>query len=121
VKRTLLVRVRAGSAPELVERFERDLLAMPRHIPSIRNWALSRTDPALQPTRWTHVWEQEYASLDGFLVDYMSHPWHWGRVDGWFDPECPQRIAELDVANVFCAAPATILGWAATAGSRPGA
>jgi hypothetical protein len=113
IKRTLLLSVRPGSPQERVERFERDLLAMPRHIQSIRNWALSRTDPALQPTRWTHVWEQEYAELDGLRVDYMSHPWHWGHVDGYFDPECPQRIAELEVAHVFCAAPASILGWAA--------
>lgn len=115
VKRTLLLRVRPESPRGEVERFERDLLAMPRHIASIRNWALSRTDPALQPTGWTHVWEQEYDDLDGFLVGYMSHPWHWGRVDGWFDPECPQRIAEPEVVNVCCAAPATLLGWAAHA------
>jgi hypothetical protein len=24
----------------------------------------------------------------------MMHPVHWGLVDGWFDPECPQRIVD---------------------------
>ena len=24
----------------------------------------------------------------------MLDPIHWGLVDGWFDPECPQRIVD---------------------------
>jgi hypothetical protein len=120
IKRTLLLRTRPQATPEAVARFERDLLAMPRQIASIRNWALSRPDPALQPTRWTHVWEQEYEELSGLQRDYMSHPWHWGRVDGWFDPECPQRIAELELVHVFYRAPGTILGWAASPAPAPG-
>ena len=122
IKRTLLLRTRPGAPPEVVARFERDLLEMPRQIASIRNWALSRPDPALQPTPWTHVWEQEYEELSGLQRDYMEHPWHWGRVDGWFDPECPQSIALPRIAHVFWEAPATILGWAAGAeASRPAA
>ena len=57
------------------------------------------------------MWEQEYADVSGLEVDYMMHPYHWGLVDGWFDPECPQRIVDLRVAHVYCPAAETILGW----------
>jgi hypothetical protein len=117
IKRTLLLRVLPGSPPERVAAFERDLLGMPGHIAAIRNWALSRTDTSLCPTRWTHVWEQEYRDVAGLEVAYMNHPYHWGLVDGWFDPECPQRIVDSALAHVYCAAPATVLGW--TAGQAP--
>ncbi len=42
VKRTLLLRVRAGSAPDAVDRFESNVVEMPEHIASIRSWSLSR-------------------------------------------------------------------------------
>ena len=111
VKRTLFLEVEHGADPEAVARFERDLRGMPRYIASIRNWACSRTDPGLQPTHWTHVWEQEYATLEGLQVDYMVSPYHWGVVDGWFDPERPQRIVSPTLAHVHCPAESTILGW----------
>jgi hypothetical protein len=111
IKRTLLLRVLPGTAAEVVEHFERDIMAMPIHIDSIRNWAFSRPDSTACPTTWTHVWEQEFPDRSGLEVDYMMHPYHWGRVDGWFDPECPQRIVDLRVAHVYCAAAETILGW----------
>src|ERR1700674_72248 len=59
VKRTLLVRVRSGTPADIRERFEAELAAMPRHIDTIRSWALSRVDQVAAPSRWTHVWEQE--------------------------------------------------------------
>ncbi len=111
VKRTLFLEVEQGAEPDAVARFERELMGMPRYIASIRNWACSRTDPELQPTHWTHVWEQEYATLDGLLVDYMVSPYHWGLVDGWFDPERPQQIVSPALAHVYCPAASTILGW----------
>jgi len=85
VKRTALFRVLPGVPDAVVDRFAQDTLAMPAHIPAIRNWRLSRAVPldwdatAAQP--WTFVWEQEYVDLDGLNVDYMVHPHHWAHVD----------------------------------------
>ena len=111
IKRTLFVRVFPETAPDLLERFEADIMRMPDYIPSIRNWAFSRTDTRLQPTRWTHVWEQEYDDLAGLQAEYMLSPFHWGLIDGWFDPECPQRIVENRFAHVFCEANSSVLAW----------
>jgi hypothetical protein len=111
VKRTLLLRVLPDADPRRVAGFERDVLAMPRHIEAIRNWSLSRADTDAQPTPWTHVWEQEYRDANGLEVDYMLHPHHWGVVDGWFDPECPGRVVDDVLAHVYCPAASTILGW----------
>ena len=111
VKRTLFLRVEEGAEAEALARFERELRGMPRYIASIRNWACSRTDPALQPTHWTHVWEQEYQTVDGLRVDYMVSPYHWGVVDGWFDAERPQRIVSPVLAHVYCPAASSILRW----------
>lgn len=113
VKRTLLLRVLPDTPREAVERFERDMLGMPRYIDAIRNWAFSRADPELHPTPWTHVWEQEYRELRGLQEDYMLSPYHWGLVDGWYDPESPQRIVDTNLAHVYCPAATTILGWEA--------
>lgn len=117
VKRTLLLRVRPGAPAPYVEQLEHDLAAMPAHIPAIRNWSLARVDPALQPSSWTHVWEQEYRTLDGLAVDYLASPFHWGWVDRWFDPEMPEHIVDVRLAHVFTHADASILSWdAALAG-----
>ncbi len=111
LKRTLLLRVLPETPSEVVAQFERDILGMPDHIDGIRNWAFSHPDSSLYPTSWTHVWEQEYLDQHGFDADYMMHPYHWGLVDGWFDPECPQRIVDPAFAHCLCPAEATILGW----------
>ncbi|MFG2887717.1 Dabb family protein [Streptomyces sp. NPDC048297] len=102
VKRTLLLTVRPGTPAGLVAGLERDLLAMPAHIPAIRSWALSRVDRARTPSRWTHVWEQEFADVAGLTEDYLGHPYHWTRVDRWFDGEVPGGgIVEPALAHVF--------------------
>jgi hypothetical protein len=106
VKRTLLLRVRAGAPAELVARFEADLVEMPDHITSIRSWALSRTSGS---TRWTHAWEQEYATLDGLTGEYMLHPFHWTTVDAWFDPEVPEHVVEPELAHLFARYDAPVL------------
>ncbi|POX57194.1 hypothetical protein C3489_00240 [Streptomyces sp. Ru71] len=101
VKRTLLLTVRPGTSGTLVARLERDLLAMPDHITAIRSWALSRVDQSLTPSRWTHVWEQEYADLGG-LAAYLGHPYHWTCVDRWFDGEVPGGgVVAPELAHVF--------------------
>ena len=91
LKRSLIVGVEEGTAPEEVERFERQIMEMPAHIPAIRNWAFGRVDQGLEPTRWTHVWEFEMQDAKGFQA-YMESPFHWGVVDRWFDPEWTGRI-----------------------------
>ncbi|MEU8530977.1 Dabb family protein [Streptomyces sp. NPDC048629] len=93
-----------GTPPETVARFEADVMGMPEHITAIRAWALSRvtTDvgrPA--PARWTHVWEQEFADVDGLTGDYLLHPYHWTYVDRWFDPELPTSIVSPALAHVY--------------------
>jgi hypothetical protein len=109
VKRTLLLRVRPGAPPAATAQFEAELAAMPDYIPTIRSWALSRADHRLAPTRWTHVWEQEYETVDGLRGGYMMSPYHWAGVDRWFDPEVPASIVEPEVAHVFYAAPGPVL------------
>jgi len=98
IKRTLLLRVRPGTAPSAVERFEADLAAMPVHISTIRSWRLSRV---VKNPRWTHAWEQEYETLDGLTGEYMLNPFHWTTVDGWFDAEVPHHIVEPELAHLF--------------------
>jgi Stress responsive A/B Barrel Domain len=110
VKRTLLLRVQADASRAEVEAFERDMLAMPSHVPAIRNWSFARAIGAhAVSTHWTHVWEQEFATLDGLTLDYMMSPYHWGLVDGWFDAECPQCIVSPRLAHVFCNARESVL------------
>jgi Stress responsive A/B Barrel Domain len=101
VKRTLLLRVRADVDGAVRQQFESDLVAMPRHIASIRSWALSHVDARRSPSRWTHAWEQEYASVAGLRDDYMTSRYHWACVDRWFDPEVPGWIVERELAHVF--------------------
>jgi hypothetical protein len=92
--RCLVVSVDAGTAAGTIRQFERDLLLMPTFVKAIRNWALSPVILAGGQRRWTHIWEQEFDDVAGLEGEYMLHPVHWGLVDGWFDPECPQRIAD---------------------------
>ena len=83
-------------------------MAMPDDIPAIVNWALSRV-VGPPSTRWTHCWEQEYYTLDGLKVDYMMSPHHWGLIDGWFDPEMPRQIVDLNLAHVYHATDRSVL------------
>lgn len=105
IKRTALFRAFPGVAPARRDRWERDLLEMPAHVPAIVNWRLSRAIPldwsrsAVPP--WTHVWEQEYEQLEGLTVDYMVHPHHWAHVDRWFDPESGDQIIDTALCHAF--------------------
>lgn len=109
VYRVLLLSIDEGTDPESVARFEAETRMMPHYIPAIRNWQLSRADAAVGERRWTHVWEQEYADAGGLLGPYMLHPYHWARIDRWFDPECPERIVDARLCHSFCALEASIL------------
>ena len=109
VYRVLLLSVDDGCAPDTVAQFEAETRMMPHYIPAIRGWQLSRVDAAVGARRWTHVWEQEYAGVEGLLGPYMLHPYHWARIDRWFDPECPERIVDARLCHSFCALEASIL------------
>ena len=111
VKRTLFLRVLPETPKETQARFEDDLRRMPAYVSTIRNWALSRCDPSLHETPWTHVFEQEFDDVEGLLGEYMGSAFHWGYIDGWFDPECPQRIVDTRLAHVFCEASTSVLAW----------
>jgi len=114
IKRTNLVRVRDGARPESVEQWARACVALPDRVPAIRNWSFGRV-AALGPTsprvRWTHAWEQEFEVLEGLSEDYMASPYHWGFLDGWYDPEMPQCIMDPDLAHLYCSASQNVLRW----------
>jgi hypothetical protein len=56
----------------------------------LRGWRLARALP--HPTHpWSLVWEQLFAGDDA-LSEYMRHPFHWTRIDPFFDPEHPAVI-----------------------------
>jgi len=116
VKRTLLLRVEPGTRAEPLAAFERDMLAMADHVPAIRNWSFGRVredGPTPGPSRWTHHWEQEFESEAGLQQDYMLTPYHWGHLDGWFNPEHPECIVDVWLAHVFCPATDSVLSWPA--------
>jgi hypothetical protein len=112
IKRTLFLRVFPDTPRDRVLRFDADMCGMPDHIPAIRNWAYHHADPALHPTSWTHVWEQEYLELEGLQGDYMLSPYHWGFIDLYFDLESGVQIVDKKLAHVFYRAEGegTILG-----------
>lgn len=102
VYRTLLLRVSPDTETDIVTQFEDELRAMTRFIPAIRAWQLSGVDEAIGDSQWTHVFEQEFADLDGLTGPYLMHPIHWSVVDRWFDPECPGFIVRDRLCHSFC-------------------
>jgi hypothetical protein len=110
VYRTLLLRVAPEVPAATVISFERELALMPRHIPAIRAWQLSPVDEAIGATAWTHVFEQEFADIDGLMGPYLMHPIHWAVIDRWFDPETTDVIVRDRVCHSFCAIADRMLG-----------
>jgi hypothetical protein len=114
IKRTNLVRVLESAASDDVARWTREVPVLADCVPAIRNWSLARVR-AIGPTkprvRWTHAWEQEFETLEGLLQDYMASPYHWGYLDGWYDPEMPFCIMDPDLAHLYCAATTNVLSW----------
>lgn len=106
--RTLLFRVRPEAGAAHVAGLERDLLRMPAYMQRMRGWRLSRVTT---PGTWTHVWQQEYAELGDLLGEYLMHPYHWGWVDRWFDPEFAEWTVELPLCHGFCPLPTSVLDW----------
>lgn len=102
VYRALLVRVLPDTPQATVARFEHELSLMPRYVPAIRAWQLSRVSEAVGTTAWSHVFEQEFADVDGLMGPYLMHPIHWAVVDRWFDPETTDAIIRDRVCHSFC-------------------
>ena len=109
VYRTLLLRVSAETDAADVARFEQELSSMPRYVPAIRAWQLSRVTEAVGASGWTHVFEQEFCDVDGLMGPYLLHPIHWAVVDRWFDPETTDVIVRDRVCHSFCAMPNPVL------------
>lgn len=109
VYRALLLRVHPGTDAATVARFEADLRQLPRYVPTISAWQLSTVDAAFGSTEWTHVFEQEFTSVEGLMGPYLMHPVHWAVVDRWFDPECTDVVVRDRVCHSFCASPAPVL------------
>lgn len=109
VYRTLLLRVQPDTPEGTVARFERELSSMPRYLPTIRAWQLSRVSAAVGTSSWTHVFEQEFADVEALTGPYLMHPVHWAVVDRWFDPETTDVIIRDRVCHSFCAIPAAVL------------
>jgi hypothetical protein len=103
--RTLLLRARPGVAAQQIEMLEQDLLSMPNYMQGIRNWNLSKVT---SPSSWTHVWQQEYTRIDDLLGEYLLHPFHWGWVDRWFDPEFPEWTVD-NLSHAFCPLQTSVL------------
>jgi hypothetical protein len=109
VYRALLLRVQPETEAATLAWFERDLLTMPRYVPTMTAWQLSRVAEPLGTTAWTHVFEQEFTDIDALLGPYLMHPIHWAVVDRWFDPECPEVIISDRVCHSFCELPCSVL------------
>lgn len=105
----LLCADQAPTQPRL-EQFSREMLQMPRHIGAIANWRLSPVLEAGGTLGWTHVWEQDYAGIEGLFGPYMMLPYHWAHIDRWFDPECPDWLVNPHLCHSFCASNRPIAG-----------
>ncbi len=104
IQRTLLLAVREGVDTDDVATFERQLADMGRYVDAIRNSSLSRVDEVWGATgrRWTHVWEQEFRTLDDLNGPYMNHAYHFGLVDTWFDPQAPNHLVDTTLVHAMC-------------------
>jgi hypothetical protein len=100
VWRVLLFRVTPQGFPDAARQLEDGLLLFPKYIPAIRNWGLNPVAVVEGPKAFTHVWEQEFDSLEGLTKDYMDHPIHWAFVDAWFDAEYPQYVVDPALTQV---------------------
>lgn len=98
IARTLLLKVKHDASEDQRYGLENDTLAMPNHLQGICNWSFSRT---VDNDKWSHVWQQEYASIDDLTGEYMMHPFHWAWVDRWFDSEMPEHCVEATLCHAF--------------------
>ena len=102
VYRLLLISVNKAPDAASVAQFEDETYEMGSYIPGILRWRISRVQEASGARPWTHIWEQEYQDLDGFLKSYMLHPHHWAWINRWYDPECVEHMIDNQLCNSFC-------------------
>jgi hypothetical protein len=100
--RTLFLSVNKAPNPEAVALFDAETYEMGTYIHTIKNWQVSRVKEAGGSRPWTHVWEQEYEDISGLHGAYMLHPHHWGHIDRWYDPECPDFMIDTFLCHTFC-------------------
>jgi hypothetical protein len=110
VYRTLIMTIKPGIGAPSIAQFDKELAGMPQYISSIKNWQLSHASEASGSRQWSHVWEQEYENLEGLTGPYMDHPFHWGLVDRWFNPECSQWIVDKVLCHTYCEFKSSVLG-----------
>lgn len=111
--RLLVLALEEGTPDAVRAQFEAEMAAMPRYVSTIHRWNFGRVVDSGRPTRWDYLWEQEYTDLAGFRGEYMNHPYHWGFIDRWYDPENSGRIVKPYVCNSFCSidAPVMFTSW----------
>lgn len=102
IYRALLVRLRPGVASGKVRRFEREMREMATYVGAIRNWGFSRVIESRGARAWDYVWEQEFADAGALAGPYMNHPYHFGWIDRWFDPESQDWILDTRLCHSFC-------------------
>lgn len=107
--RALVVKTFNTADPATVHALEDLLLLFPKYISTIRSWCLGQVLSAEGPKQFTHVWEQEFDSVEGLTGEYMDHPLHWGVVDGFFDAELPNYIIEGHVIQAVADIDDTIM------------
>jgi hypothetical protein len=110
VYRTLIMTLRPNTRPQDAAQFDKELAGMPKYISSIKNWQLSHATEGSGSRKWSIVWEQEYENLNGLTGPYMDHPFHWGLVDRWFNPECSQYIIDKVLCHTYCEFNNSVLG-----------
>lgn len=108
IKRTILVRVRAGTETAVVEAFEQALAQTPLFITAIDNWRLSRVASSTGPVGWTHCFEQEAVDASVFVGDYLNHPYHWSVVERLFHPDAPERVSDAFLHTLYPTAHAVL-------------
>lgn len=119
VYRTLLLAVAPDTPEADIARFESDLLLMPQFVSTITACELNRPSRTLGASRWTHVFEQEFTDEAGLLGAYLMHPVHWGLVDRWFDPECPEVIVRERICHSYCRCDGPVLATDRRSASEP--
>lgn len=109
IYRVALFSANVAPTPDRLGEFRTQTASIPAYVNSIQRWQLSTVDTASGLRPWTHVWEQEYADLDGLNGTYMLHPVHWAHVERWFDPEYPEHLVDPVLVHSFCAIDAPVI------------
>lgn len=115
VYRALFLTLEPGATEDQVALFEEDLIGLAAYIPEILNWRRSRVEASGGSAPWTFVWEQEFRAVGDIKGPYVEHPYHWGYVDRWFDPEMPGRIIGTVLCHTFTGAERSLIGVGAAA------